>query len=677
MRFFALALFLLFLPFQLYAQESEQNARLDIYPSHNAIMTGEPFEIAIQQTIRNGWHTYWYNAGDSGEPLSIEWDPPKDVMVSDLKFPTPKKIYYDPLVNYGYEGAPIYLQNITLSDNYKGDTLTLNGEAFWLVCEEICIPESQDIAIEIPVAENQSEINKNIFKSARAAMPQQVDWPAQLSQYEGQAVLTLNVPKTLFNQFTDVEIFPYDWGVMATTATAISDINEDEGTVTLSQTYGDRDIAELINPRFVLKTGNASYEVAAETDTIMSIVPEGAPSLILVLFFAFVGGIILNLMPCVFPVLSMKALSLVKLSGQERKHAKASGLAYTAGVVVSFLAIAATLLILREGGEAIGWGFQLQNSYVITALAALLFLVSLNLFGFFEFGNKLSGVGSSFASGSSIRASFFTGVLACLVATPCTAPFMATALGYAIIQPSIIALTIFAMLGFGLAFPYLILCFLPQTQRFLPKPGAWMERFRQFLAFPMLASVIWLIWVLAKQSGDMALLYILSLLLSLAFVIWLFKTHAGKWLKIGLTALIALLLIIYSAHLSKPETAAYEDFTRAKLEQTLTDNPGQPIFVNMTAAWCITCLVNERTSLNTDQVKQAFIDNNVIYMKGDWTNRNEDISLYLESYGRNGVPLYVYYGRANEDGVRPQGQILPQILTPNILLNTLEGDIIK
>lgn len=668
---YILTLFILLLTFGS-AQAQARNATLDVFASQTAVQAGQTFDIAIRQNIRDGWHTYWKNAGDSGEPTTIEWDLPEGVTISEIRFPTPKKIFYDPLVNYGFEGAPIYLQTVTVNEDFAGESLTLNGEAFWLICKEICIPESQDIALTLPVGDGGQPANQAIFDSAFQAMPQPVDWPTELTVEGESALLAVQMPEPMSSRFTDVEIYPYDWGIMATTDRAVSDMR-DNGLVIFSKVYDGRALDDIQDLRFVLKTDTGAWIVTAATANASSALEE-TTSLGLVIVFAFLGGVILNLMPCVFPVLSMKALSLVKLSSKERRHAQASGLAYTAGIIVSFLLIAGALIAFREAGEAVGWGFQLQNPYIITALATLLFLITLNLSGFFEISGRFVNMGSRLTGGNDLKSSFFTGVLACIVATPCSAPFMASALGYAMTQPTAIALIVFTALGLGLAFPYLLLCYIPAVQRVLPKPGTWMETFRQFLAFPMAAAVAWLVWVLAQQSGDLAVLYILALFVAVAFLIWLMKRTIGRILKIMMAVIVIFPFIGYAPHLStQTDTMAYQSYSRTTLDATLADNPDRPVFVNMTAAWCITCLMNERTSLSTEAVQQAFADHDVLYIKGDWTNRNDEITKYLESYGRNGVPLYVYYGKAKRSGERPQPVILPQILTPQIVINTIEG----
>lgn len=665
---FIFALFLSLLSMSAVAQDKK--VTLDIFPTVTAVERGDSFDIVIRQNIIDNWHTYWVNAGDSGEPMAIEWDELDGVSYSEIQEPTPNRIEYDPLVNFGHSGQPLFLQTISVADDFKGDELNLSGRAMWLVCEEICIPEEQSVSISIPVNKNGIAINDDIFAQAQSKMPAPVEWATSYSRAGDAFALNVAVPQPLHNQMTDVEIYPYDWGLIQTTSSIIADIRDD--TVIFSGQADTRDLADLKSSDFIIKTSTGdAYQVTAQfTGSVTSIEPQ---NLFFILVFAFVGGLILNLMPCVFPVLSMKALSLVKLSDKERNHARASGLAYTAGIILSFIIIAGVLITLKGAGESIGWGFQLQNPYVVAGLATLLFLIGLNLLGSFQIGGRFVNLGAGLAKGNDLRASFFTGVLATLVATPCTAPFMASAIGYALTQNAFIALIVFAMLGFGLAFPYLLLTFVPAVQKILPKPGAWMDTFKQALAWPMFASVIWLVWVLAQQAGDLAIIYILGLFLGITFIIWFFKKTSSKIWKVIVGLFLAGLFFGYSSILSPKSDLNHQPFDPYALEEILRNNPDQGVLTNMTAAWCITCLVNERTSLSDKDVVDALRSQNIIYMKGDWTNRDAQITNYLESFNRNGVPLYVYYG-PKQNSVRPDPVLLPQILTPDIILTTIKGE---
>jgi thiol:disulfide interchange protein DsbD len=387
----------------------------------------------------------------------------------------------------------------------------------------------------------------------------------------------------------------------------------------------------------------------------------------------------------VFPILSMKALSLVNMKDKDIAKARKHGLAYTGGVMLSFAVIAGILIALKTAGAEIGWGFQLQNPLMILILAYLLFIIGLNLSGFFELGGRLANLGSSLASKGGYTGSFFTGILATIVATPCTAPFMGVAMGFALTLPAPAALGIFLAMGLGLALPYLLLTFVPAIRHLLPHPGHWMETFRQFLAFPMFASAAWLIWVLAQQADVMAVFSALLGMIAIAFIIWLYKVEATSRkgriativLAIAMMGFIGSTFIIpHPGGMQKPSPEQaladqnWEDFTQARLDEMLKE--GHPVFVNMTAAWCITCKVNEKVALSTDNTRALFADKGIKYLKGDWTNQNPEITKYLAGHGRSGVPIYVYYAPPNEEsGERPDPVLLPQILTPGIVKDTI------
>ena len=396
------------------------------------------------------------------------------------------------------------------------------------------------------------------------------------------------------------------------------------------------------------------------------------------LIFALLGGLILNLMPCVFPVLSLKALHLVNMSEKEQGAARLSGLAYTAGILICFLVFALALLAFKQAGSGIGWGFHLQNPLVVWMLAAVLFVFGLNLSGFFEIKGRFTGAGSKLAEKEGATGSFFTGVLAAVVATPCTAPFMGVAIGYALLQPAPMALAVFMMLGIGLALPYLLLSFVPKLRGFMPKPGLWMQRFKEFLAFPLYASAAWLVWVFSHQVSSLALLYALMSLVGIGMVVWVFHIAAKgqhrvvvillAFVILGLTARESLHGVPDSMPVAAAESTgeSHIAYSPDGLKQALAGD--RPIFVNMTAAWCITCKVNEKVALNTDATHELFESQNVLYIKGDWTNRNAEIAEFLERYGRNGVPIYVFYGAPDAaTGKRPDPVVLPQILTPEII----------
>jgi len=409
---------------------------------------------------------------------------------------------------------------------------------------------------------------------------------------------------------------------------------------------------------------------------------SGGPGLLMVIVLALAGGLILNLMPCVFPVLSLKVLSFASNSGAAHSQQRLHGLAYTAGIIVTFMVLASILLGLRAGGEAVGWAFQLQSPWFVALLIYLFFVIGLSLSGVYEFGTGLMGAGGSLASAPGYKGSFFTGVLATAVASPCTAPFMGAALGFALSQSWLVAMVVFFFLGLGMALPFLVLSFSPALLKFMPRPGAWMITFKEFMAFPMYATVLWLLWVLGNQTGVNGMAAVVGSCLLLAFGLWLLnkRSVARPFWRAANAVVAALLFLTVAYTLQSPllETrtssamasangeegegnAFYEAFSAARLGELQA--AGQPVFINMTAAWCITCLANEQTTLSSERVIQAMQDSNITYLKGDWTNQDPEISRVLDEFNRPSVPLYLLYPGAGQDPV-----ILPQILTPSIMI---------
>ncbi len=689
--------------------QQRDNVTLDAYADRDAIVAGEKLTIAVEQTIREGWHTYWLNPGDSGDAMRLTWTMPDGFSAGDIQWPAPMRQPYPPLMNYGYHDRATMLVDITAPASLPEGNVTLSAKAAVLVCADICIPEDHEISVTLPVAAASAPANENTIRAARAQMPAKADWPVVFSLDGDNVTITATTPDDL----SQSQWFPLDWGLVDNPAPQT--VNQDGDTVTITQKYGSRPLKELATTGFVVRNGDAFYAVSAKaeegaarpatttaTTTTAASAPTPQPAdnaadraipaetpatgLMQALMLAFFGGLILNLMPCVFPVLSMKALALASLPQKERNHAASSGAAYTAGVVISFVAVAAVMLGLKAAGAQIGWGFQLQNPVVVALLSWLIFLVGLNLAGLFEIRVSVGGKLAAVTQGKGPVATFFTGVLATIVATPCTAPFMATALGYALTQGNLVALLIFAVLGLGLAVPYLLVTLMPGLIRLLPKPGAWMVTFRQALSFPMFATGLWLLWVLGQQAGMDGIVYALGGGLGMVFVIWLMRHFFGSALKrviiavlIAATVIMMAMGLLRIADAAVPEAAQnantadgikWEKYDEAALDAALASN--QPVLVNMTAAWCITCLMNERVALDTPNTRNLLSELHVRSFKGDWTNRDPAITAYLAKHGRNGVPLYVVYPAPPEGtNERPEHKVLPQILTPGIVADAL------
>lgn len=429
---------------------------------------------------------------------------------------------------------------------------------------------------------------------------------------------------------------------------------------------------EISSPSFQTTNTASSGNGEADNASANGSTADEAPFLPLVILGAMLGGLILNLMPCVFPVLSLKALSLASSHNSAHKQ-HLHGWAYTAGVVGSFVLAAVVILAARGAGESLGWGFQLQQPGFVAFMAYLFFVMGLSLSGLFYVGTSLMGAGQSLTTGSGLKSSFFTGVLAALVASPCTAPFMATALGFALTQPAYIALTIFAALGFGMASPFILLSYSPVLARHLPSPGPWMDTLKQVLAFPLYLTSVWLLWVLANQTSSTGAMAVLCGAVLITFGIWLLQQSANKTITKTFTRGIAVFSLLFAASIGwnvgdfkQGNHGLWETYSPAKLETLRAE--GTPVFIDLTADWCITCKFNERVALNTEKVSKFAVLNDIVMLQGDWTNEDPDISALLDQFGRSGVPLYLMYPASANDAP----EVLPQILTESLVLDAME-----
>ncbi|MFV3074252.1 protein-disulfide reductase DsbD family protein [Niveispirillum fermenti] len=655
------------------------------------VAPGQTVWAALTQNIRPHWHTYWVNPGDSGIPTEIAWTLPEGWKADAITWPAPERFPIGPLVNFGYKDTVHLLVPLTVpADAPAGQTVRLDAQVDWLVCEDICIPESAALSIAVPVLAETAPVDPDaaaLFAAARAALPVPSPYEATLSPGDKTHRLALAAPGLDRGRVTDVFFFPHEYTVAASNATQPITLDaagltltlEPAGALPAGPVTGVLTFTEQLDGQS-LRHALAVEAAVGPPAAALSPPPAGLQTgLLSALLLALAGGAILNLMPCVFPVLSMKALALMRHGpGEARRH----GLAYTAGVLVCFGIVAGALIALRAGGAAIGWGFQLQDPLVVAVLAYVMLLLGLSLSGVFTLGGSIMGVGQGLAGRDGLAGSFFTGVLATVVATPCTAPFMGTALGFAITQPWPVALSVFLALGLGMALPFLALSFSPALLRRLPRPGIWMDRVKQALAFPLYASAAWLLWVLSIQAGPAALATVLAGMVAIAFAAWVYgqtRLSGGAMRAFGtVLAVLALGGAIAGATTAAPTAAggqgptATADAAAAGFEPWTPDRQaallaqGKPVFVNFTAAWCVTCLVNERTSLSTAGVRQALGQKGVTYLKGDWTNRDATIARVLESHGRSGVPLYLLYRPGEQVPV-----ILPQILTEGIVLDAL------
>ena len=680
------------------AAPADDLVKAELIAEPAAVASGEPLWVGLKLTIKDGWHVYWRNPGDSGEAVAIAWQLPAGYSAGPITWPTPERIPVAHLVNFGYEHEAVLLTRISPPAGTSGGApVDIKAAVSWLACQKECIPGEASLALSVPSAAPGTAAGPNpqtraIFEAARTRLPQPAPWPASLEL--GPDRLTLNVaakglrPETIRSAY----YFPNAETLLRHAAPQQLQVGRDGLTLQLERNQfssgqpTDAGGVLVIEEALGGNTARQAFElgnVRIRAATAAAPEPATLAAILQAAMLALLGGVILNLMPCVFPVLSIKVLGLVEHSGQSPERVRKHGLAYTAGVLAAFGALGVLLLGLRAAGLQVGWGFQLQSPVVIAVLAYVLLAVGLNLSGVFHVGGTLQGAGAGLMRhltlGSGFAGSFLTGVLAAVVATPCTAPFMATAIGFALVQPAGVALTVMLALGLGLALPFLVLTFAPGLIGRLPRAGAWMETLKQVLAFPVYATVAWLVWVLAQQVSPAGLLAGLIGLVLVALAAWSFnaaQTATPTWGRrlglgtvaaslIGVSALTAALERAGPAGAPQMSASAgYEPFTQARLGELLATN--RPVFVNMTAAWCITCLVNEQAALSSAAVKAAFADRNIAYLKGDWTNRNPEITRVLEKHGRSGVPLYLLYAGDSEPIV------LPQILTPAIVLGEID-----
>ncbi len=658
--------------------------------SHDAAMPGDDIYIALSLRLEPHWHTYWRNAGGPGEPAAMYWDSPDGYSVGEIVWPMPQIVRTGPIINYAFEDRLLLPMKLHISEDAKmGEIITIRAEAAYLVCYQVCLPESAKLSLPLLIGEpvKDGRWSANINRTLKKAPKVNAGFEAAARMKNGQFIVDIKADDLRAGQYKNPYFFPY-----------IQDQIEADDPQNFSQVEDGIRIA--MTPGFVLEEGLTEDIVGViafdrKTDSgwkrhgvIVSAAADGgidigavtgggagAPKpagigLMAALIGALLGGMILNLMPCVFPVLSLKALGFAKTAHEDKGKVRRHGWLYTFGVMLSFLALAGALLALKAGGASLGWGFQLQNPVIVGGLALLFFVIALSLFGLFDIGGGLQNTGSGLAQGGGAKGAFFTGVLAVIVATPCTAPFMAGALGFAFAQPALITLIVFAALGFGFAVPFLALSYMPRLLQRLPKPGAWMDIFKQFLAFPMLATAIWLLWVLSHQSGADGIAAALLAMLMAGFAVWLWKRKSGLAKILAVVSIVLGGYFIMSLKTTPATTAQISEMQDAWSPQRVTElrAAGHPVFVDFTARWCVTCKVNEKLVLNRQATKGLFARTNTKVLIADWTNKDKRIADELARHGRSGVPLYLLYP-AGADG---QLQILPQTLTLGTLEKALE-----
>ncbi|REL32962.1 thiol:disulfide interchange protein [Rhodohalobacter sp. SW132] len=682
------------------------NAEVELISENLTIKPGEPFWIGVRMDLRDGWYVYYRNPGDSGMPLMAEWMHENDFQIGDIQWPYPLWIDVGAgLASYGYYGDVLFMMEATAPPDLEpGTEYMLKAEADYLICEKVCIPEYVEIELTLGVTGDEVEYNEewlSWFADTRSKLPVELDyWTADAYVSDDGKEITLELTTDAFElpEYSEVIYFANEEGEIENASKP--EFRQDGQKVILTMQksgYKSEDVTRVWGLVYNADGWDDSGEIKAITvdadlaggeellsaDTSESPLAVFSSRFLIILGFAFTGGLILNLMPCVFPILSIKVMNFMQMSGHNPGEVKKHGFVFGAGVILSFLVLAGLLLLLRAGGQELGWGFQLQTPAFIAFMTFLMFGLGLSLMGVFEIGNSLINVAGKAGTGEGLRGSFFSGILATILATPCTAPFMGTALGVAITLPASTALMIFATLGIGMAAPYVLLSSFPALMKYLPKPGAWMETFKQAMAFPLFATAIWLIWVFGQQAGVDGLTKLLVGLLFLSLGIWII--HRWNRYKISgrtrvISRSIATLFIVGGFLFSASSEAItfdgesasvdgygieWEPFSNRLVEEYRDD--GRNVFIDFTAAWCITCKANERIIFSSNRVKERFEELDFVMVKADWTNRNPEITRALESFGRNGVPLYVVYSEEIDEPM-----ILPELLTPGIVLDALD-----
>lgn len=627
----------------------------------DAVAPGRAFRLALRLRMTPGWHTYWQNPGDAGQPPELALTLPPGSTAGALQFPAPVRLEEGPVTTYAYNSEVLLAVRIVPGDG----PLHIEATATWLVCEKICVPEEGRFTLDLPAGTPAPSAETPLFAATDARIPRPSPFAAAVAP---DGTLTLRDPGLSPATVKAAWFFPMTAGEIDQGAAQDSVVGD--GLVRIALKPGQH-FAGPLQGVAVLRDP-AGQESALQIDAPLG-PAEAGTTLPQVLLFALLGGALLNLMPCVFPVLAMKAIGLARMGTTARAAGRGQALAYTVGVIAAFVGLGLALLAAREAGAAAGWGFQFQSPVFVASVACVLFAVGLNLSGVFEVGAGFAGAGEGLAGQGGLAGSFFTGLLAVLVATPCTAPFMGAAIAAAVALPPAGTMTVFAAMGLGLALPYLLLGFFPGWARFLPRPGAWMDVLRGLLAFPMYAAVAWLGWVLGLQAGPDGVLALSAALVLLALAGWAFglsQRTGGRTLgrAVALVAVVgaaAASLSIRAAPAAVAAAESSERFTPSRLAALLAE--GRPVFVNMTAAWCVTCLVNEKVALSPAPVRAAFERHNVAYLKGDWTSGDKLVTAFLREHARDGVPLYVLY----RPGAGPV--ILPQILTESGILAELNG----
>jgi len=671
-----------------------EHVQADLTAERTSVRPGEPAPVGLRLRMTEHWHTYWKNPGDSGLPTRIKWELPQGWKAGEIQWPYPKPLPVGPLMNYGYEDEVVLLTDITPPASAKPGTYPVKAKAEWLVCKDICIPEKGELDLDLVVGTGEPAVNPRYishFERTRATLPAEAPgWKFESALQGGKLVVRM-LPPAGATAPKAITFFPEREQVVEPAAPP--KLTREGNAARIEMKLADPPPTGVTVVKGVAVSddgwpGIARKAIQVEAPVSGSIAPAAAgttkssgggvaTSTAAALFFALVGGMLLNLMPCVFPVLGIKVLGFVQHAHGEARALRIQGWAFFAGTVISFLLLAGIMLALRAGGAQLGWGFQLQSPGVVMLLAALFFVLALNLSGVFEWGAFAQSMTAKLSARGRYADAFLSGVVASVVATPCTAPFMGAAVGFTLTQDAALALAVFAMLGIGMALPVLALSHFPALMRRLPRPGPWMETFKQVLAFPLYATVAWLAWVLGAQAGNDAVLALLAGLVLVAMGAWMFGRweHAEKPWRAAVAAILTGtgLVVAWPGTLDAPAPGIptaragelqWEEWSPERVAQL--NAQGKAVFVDFTAAWCVTCQVNKRIALHNDAVVREFGVRGVVPLRADWTRQDPRITAALSALGRNAVPVYALY-IPGESAPR----LLPEVLTPTLVIAEL------
>jgi len=660
---------------------------------------GKPVLVGLKLRMIPDWHTYWKNPGDSGLPTRVHWQLPPGWTAGEIHWPYPQLLPVGPLMNYGYEDDIVLLSSLTPPADAKPGTADIKAKVEWLVCKDICVPEKGELDLALPVSGAPPEKDPRFvahIERAQDMLPvQPAGWSSAAAIVGKSLVVRITAPAGAAPP-DKVTFFPEREELIVPAAP--EKVARDGQSLTVTMQLADPPPQGVTSVAGVAVAaagwpgtdGRKALQVEAPIQVSLPAAAAGSiaggaagfdggigGSFLAALAFAFAGGLILNLMPCVFPVLGIKVMGFVKHAHGHPSVMRAQGAMFAIGVLVSFAALAGTMLALRAGGAQLGWGFQLQSPVVVALLACLFFILALNLAGVFEWGAFAQSMTSNLGARGRYADAFLSGVLATVVATPCTAPFMGAAVGFTMTQGAGLALAVFVMLGVGMALPVFVLAFFPALLKRLPKPGAWMETFKQVLAFPLFATVAWLAWVLGAQAGNDAVLALTMGLVLIGLGAWMYGrwAHAGARWQPVLGALLAVAGLAvawppagaaHDAGAVASKESGWEPWSPEKVKSLLAQ--GRPVFVDFTAAWCVTCQVNKRVALHDAAVVKAFAARGIATLQADWTRQDPRITEALAALGRNAVPVYALY-LPGEDAPR----LLPEVLTPSVVLAAVEN----